>query len=68
MVSGSVRGSVVLPLAIVRLIGNLFVILVTAAKRRLHTMHYFLLANLALSDFLFQIIIFLNAINFISEK
>ena len=57
-----------LPLAIVGLIGNLFVIIVTAAKRRLHTMHYFFLANLSLSDFLFHIIFSFNAINFISEN
>ena len=68
MVSCSVRGSVVLPLAIVGLLGNLFVILIIAAKRRLHTMHYFLLANLSLSDFFLNIIITFNAISFISGE
>lgn len=68
MIPGPVKGGIFIPLTIVGLVGNLSVVLVIAAKRRLHTMHFFLLANLSLADFLLHIFSIFNITSYISEK
>ena len=45
---------------ILAFVGNLFVLLVVITKRSFHNMRYFLLASLALSDFLFAVLITSN--------
>ena len=45
---------------ILAFVGNLFVLLVVITKRSFHNMRYFLLTSLALSDFLFAVLITSN--------
>ncbi|KAJ7380462.1 Chemokine receptor [Desmophyllum pertusum] len=46
--------------AFLAFVGNLFVLLVVTLYRSFHKMRYFLLASLALSDFLFAVLITSN--------
>ena len=68
MIPGLVRGSVILSISFVGFFGNLSIFVVVAAKRSFHVMHFFLLANLSLSDLLFNFTITFYAFSMMSEK
>ena len=63
MISNFIRGSTVIVFVVFGFTFNLSVILVVAAKRRLHKMHFFLLANLSMSDLLLHILATLVAVS-----
>ena len=68
MIPGIVRGNITLLLAFLGCTENLLVVVVVATKRRLHTMHFFLLANLSLSDSVFNISTTFVGVSQISEE
>ena len=68
MISNSVKGCIALVFALFGLTLNFVLILTVAAKRRLHKMHYFLLANLSMSDFVFHILVIFLGVSHLKKQ